>query len=397
MPLTAYEIAAAVKKLDLSEELAEIIRTDNTALLSRVGAGGLVATQLTHKWPEDKLNPNTATAAAASLDTTEVLINVATGHGARFRVGTIFKDNTAGKSEIMRVDAIDADELTTVKRGLGAGFTAGTGETHAASFPIMIISHNKDENWIPTQEDWSSERTGPYNFRTTMGYGIAISRARQAVSHAGIASEIAHQSGYRLKEFMRQLDSIVINSVRSAFESGDSTGAAGKSSAMGLIDAVRYGMGATAVATGNRTTTSEALTPSVLNALIKLIWDDGGLVAGGRLACIVGGVQKRKISAFDNAYRRMDFDSKTAGYVVERFLSDLGFEVEIIVDPWMPDDTIVLGDLNRLKVGPLSNDAVALEDLAKRGRMIEAMLSGTYTLEVRNALEAWAIHTSLSS
>jgi len=49
--LAAYSISASVKKLDLSEELAEIIRTDNTALLQRVGAAGLVATQLKHSWP----------------------------------------------------------------------------------------------------------------------------------------------------------------------------------------------------------------------------------------------------------------------------------------------------------------------------------------------------------
>lgn len=49
--LSAYAVADAVKKLDLSEELAEIIRTDNTALLSRVGAGGLICTQLKHSWP----------------------------------------------------------------------------------------------------------------------------------------------------------------------------------------------------------------------------------------------------------------------------------------------------------------------------------------------------------
>ncbi len=397
MPLKAYSIDTAVKKLDLSEELAEIIRTDNVALLNRIGAAGLVATQLKHALPEDKMNPNTATESGVGINTRVTTFSVATGHGARFKVGTLFKDNTVGKSEIMRVDAISSDAFSTVKRGLGAGFTADTGETHAASFPIMIISHNKDESWIPAQEDWSAERSGPYNYRTTMGYGISISRVRQSVSHAGVPSEFAHQTAYRLKEFMRQLDSVIINSVRSAYESGDSSASAGKSSAMGIIDAVRYGMGSSAVATGNRTTTSEALTPSVLNALIKLIWDDGGMVAGGRLACVVGGVQKRKISAFDNAYRRMDFDSRAAGYVVERFISDLGFEVEIIVDPWMPDDTIVVGDLNRLKVGPLSSDAVALEDLAKRGRMIEAMISGTYTLEVRNALEAWGIHTSLTS
>ena len=397
MALSAYSIAAAVKKLDLSEELAEIIRTDNTALLSRVGAGGLVATQLKHSWPEDKLNPNTATESGVGIDTTETDFSVASGEGSRFKVGTLFKDAARNKTEIMRVDAITTDNLSTVKRGLGAGFTADTGESHAASFSIIIISHNKDESWIPTQEDWSQERSGLYNYRTTMGYGISISRVRQAVSHAGVPSEFAHQAAYRLKEFMRQLDSIIINSVRSAYESGDSSGAAGKPSAMGLIDAVYYGMGASAVSTGNRSATAEALTPSVINAMLKQIWDDGGMIAGGRLACIVGGVQKRKISAFDNAYRRMDFDSKTAGYLVDRFVSDLGFEVEVIVDPWMPDDICIVGDLNRLKVGPLSGDAVALEDLAKRGRMIEAMLSGTYTLEVRNALEAWSIHRNLSS
>ena len=46
--VSAYSIPASSKKLDLSEELAEIIRTDNTALLSRIGAGGLMATQLKH-------------------------------------------------------------------------------------------------------------------------------------------------------------------------------------------------------------------------------------------------------------------------------------------------------------------------------------------------------------
>lgn len=219
-----------------------------------------------------------------------------------------------------------------------------------------------------------------------MGYGIAITRRRQAVSHAGVPSEFSHQAAYRLKEFMRQLDSSVINSIRSASE-GSSTD---YSSMGGLIEF-------SSQAGGNTDTTAEALTPSVINAMIKQIWDDGGMVAGGRLFCLVGGVQKRKISAFDQAYRRMDFDSKTAGYLVERFISDLGFEVEVIVDPWVPDDTCIIGDLNRVRVGPLSGEGVAMEDVAKTGRLIEAMISGEYTAEFRNAVEAFAIHTNLSS
>ena len=130
--------------------------------------------------------------------------------------------------------------------------------------------------------------------------------------------------------------------------------------------------------------------------MAKLIWDKGGMVAGGRLALVVDGIQKRKISAFDQSYRRLDYEARAVGYVVERFLSDLGFEIEIIVDPWMPKDTVILGDLNRLRVGPLQTDTVSLEDLAKTGRAIEAMLTGSYTAEVRNALEAWAQHNNLT-
>jgi len=383
MPLSAYTIAAAVKKLDLSEELAEIIRTDNTALLQRVGAAGCVATQLTHKWPEDRLNPNTATGGA--LTDVATSLSVGTGEGRRFRPGTLIKDNTANKKEVMNVTDVSTDTLTIVR-----GWGSTSAEAHDANWPIMIISHNKDEGWKPSEEDWSQERTGVYNFLTTMGYGIAITRKRQAVEHAAIPSEFAHQAAYRLKEFMRQLDSTVLNSVRSAYESGAAAGAAGYASMGGLIEF-------TSQSGGNINSTSEGITPSVVNAMAKQIWDDGGMVAGGRLALIVDGVQKRKISAFDQSYRRLDFESRAAGYVVERFLSDLGFEIEIIVDPWQPSDTVILGDLNRLRVGPLQTDTVSLEDLAKTGRMIEAMISGSYTAEVRNALEAWAFHNNLTS
>ena len=259
-----------------------------------------------------------------------------------------------------------------------------SGETHADGATIMIISHTKQEGWEPNKEDWSQERTSVYNYLTTMGYGITITRRRQLVDHAAIPSEFAHQSAYRLKEFMRQLDSSVINSIRSASEGSSSD----YSSMGGIIEFVSQ-------TGGNTDNTDEKLTPSVMNDMIKQIWDDGGMVAGGRLVAIVGGVQKRIISQFDQAYRRLDYDSNAVGYVVERFVSDLGFEVEIAVDPWMPDDTIVIGDINRLRIGPLQGDAVGLEDLAKTGRLIQAMLSGTYTCEVRNAKEAWAIHTNL--
>lgn len=47
----SYDITAGTGKLDLSEQLAEIIRADNTVALEKVagGAAGLTATQTTHR------------------------------------------------------------------------------------------------------------------------------------------------------------------------------------------------------------------------------------------------------------------------------------------------------------------------------------------------------------
>jgi len=229
--LPAYSIAGVVKKLDLSEELAEIIRTDNTSLISRIGVGAFSADQLKHTWVEDKLNPNTGNSSddADGILTAvdgDNLLTVVAGQGVRFKIGTLIKDNTRNKTEVMRVILVATDVLT-IERGHGSTVA----ETHAQNFPIMIVSHTKQEDWKPTQEDWSQERTGPYNYLSLMGYGLAITRRRQAVSHAAIPSEIAHQSAYRLKEFMRQLDSSIINSVRSGSEGG----AADYSSMGGLI------------------------------------------------------------------------------------------------------------------------------------------------------------------
>ncbi len=373
----SFDITAGTGKIDLSEELAEVIRLDNTALLNRVGAGGFTATQRSHKWNEDKLNPNTATLNEA-LDASETAIDVATDHGARFAVGTLFKFNERNKTEVCRVTGVSSDTLT-VERGHGST----DGETHADQATIIIIAHTKQEGWKPTQEDWTQERTSVTNNTQIFGMGITLARSRQEIDHAGIASEFAHQTAYRLKEIMRSLDSSIINGIKSAAAASDSD-----YGSMGGIIEYASGSG------GNVTTTAEDLTEAVTNALYKDIWDDSG-GALGRGFILVGGALKRVISTFDQAYRRTDFDTRSVGFTVERFLTDLGFELEVIVDPWMPDDIMVIGDLDRVKVGPLQGDTMAAEMLAKTGRTIEAMVTGQYTCEVRNATSAFGIHRNL--
>ena len=60
----SFNITANTNQLDLSNELAELIRTDNTVFLSRLGES-IKATQTRHYWNEDKLITNLATDADA--------------------------------------------------------------------------------------------------------------------------------------------------------------------------------------------------------------------------------------------------------------------------------------------------------------------------------------------
>lgn len=365
----------------MSTELAETIRPDNTAFLDRVGSASMTAVQRIHYWTEDELNPYTAACSSGDsliADDTDVTLDVATGHGVRFKAGTLFKDAAIGKTEVMQVTNVSTNQLTIVR-----GYGSTSAQTHAASFVIQIIAHTKQEGWKPTQEDWTKERTSQYNRLQIFGRGITLARERQLVDQTVIASEVAHQSAYRLKEISRELNGSLINGIRSAATDSDTVyGSLG-----GLIEFASQ-------STGNITTTTENLTETVINNMVEQIYNDAGQLLNGFILC--GGALKRVIATFDQAYRRSEFNTRAAGFTVEQFLSDLGFQLEVIVDPQMPADVIVVGDLSQIKCGPLQGDAMRLEELAKTGRTMEYMVSGGYTAEFRNALYVLAYHSNLS-
>lgn len=372
-PTASFDQSAG-EFLDLSNELASIIRADNTALLSRLSMGE-AAIETSHYWMEDQLNPNTAAESGTGIDSSTTSMSVVAGQGVRFKVGTLFKDNTAGKTEVMQVTAVSTDALTIVR-----GYGSTTGEAHAASFPILIIAHtNQESQDAPADE--SRIRTKVGNYTQIYSRGVNISYTLRAVKQAGVADEFAYQTAQRMKEIMREMDNTLINGIKSADAGSDTS----YRSSAGLIEfSSQVG--------GNYSATAEALTPSVVNAGVKMIWDDGGSPD----FILVGGKQKRAISAFDQAYRRKEYNSTDAGYVVDKFTSDLGYVLNVWVDPWMPDDTMIIGESARVKYMNLQNDAMRAEELAKTGRSWKAQVTGQYTMEVRNAKEAFFFHNNLS-
>jgi len=361
--------------LDLSNELSAIIRADNTAFLSRVGMNG-VATQVEHSWMEDALNPWTATCAEA-LDNSETTLDVASGHGARFKVGTLFTLNVAGFTEVMQVTAISSDALTIVR---GYGSTSAQAGTAGTADVIQIISHPAQESQDPPADE-SRNRSKVSNYTQIFQRGIQVSHTLRSINLAGVNDEYAYQVARRLQELERELDTAIIRGIKSADTGSDTS----IRSMGGILEFASQ-------SNGNVTTTTEALSMDVINAMAEQVWNDGGTPN----FVLVSGTGKRTISTFDQAYRRADYNSNTAGYVVERIITDMGFVLDVIVDPAMPTDTIVIGDLGLINVVPLQNDAMRAEDLAKTGRSYKGQVTGQYTVEFRNAKEAFAYHNSLT-
>lgn len=371
-PLASYDQSSG-EFLDLSNELAEIIRRDNVSFLSRVGISG-EATETTHSWMEDSLNGNTATLDESGFDSSETdMTFVSTSN---IRVGSLLRNTSeAGKSEVIQVTSVDSATVCTVVRGYGST----TGEAHSTGSTWLIINPNQEGQDPPS--DASKVRTKVSNYTQIFQYGINVSHTMRSVLQAGVADEFTFQIARRLMEAMRELDAALIGGIKSASAGSDTV----YRSMGGIIEFASQ-------ATGNLTTTSEALSLTAVNAMAKQIWDDGG----SPNFILVGGKQKRAISAFDQSARRSVYDQTVAGYVVERIITDLGFVLDVIVDPWMPDDTAIVGDLNKIRVMPLRGSAMRAEDLAKTGASNKAQIYGEYTAEFRNAIQTLAHHNNLT-
>jgi len=317
-----------------------------------------------------------------------------TGASNALTIGCILRDQASSGNalnELIQVTATNAAGSLTVTRAYGGS----TGTAHAAEAVYSIVATPAQED-ADMPGDISLARSKYSNYTQVFLRGVKVSYSAQAILQAGVPSEFGHQTSYRLKELMRELDTSLILSAANA-----TTGSGSASQYRTMGGHLQFVVGGSCgvvqvLPTGATYVTSETLTPDILNTMASAIFYNGGMTGGYRGAILCGGKQKRRIAQFDQSYRRADYNTNRIGYTVEKFLSDLGYEFEIIVDPQMPDDILTISDLNRQKVMPLRGESMRVEDIAKTGRALKGMITGEYSYEYRNAADTSAIHTNLS-
>lgn len=376
MPFTGKPTyLAGVDLPELFEDVADIISIVSpfeTPLLDHLGDPKRAATSTIHEWVEDTLLPNSDQINQTVFTpnpTDAVLITV--DNGSRFRVGDQVRP--AGAREIMFVTAINANQLTVVRR---YGNTPGSA---LADDKVLFILGNAALEGDDRPATRFTSRSRKRNWTQIFTSAVEVSGTMRASKVVGAADELDFQKQERLRELLRDLENCVINGVAPAANQQGS--ATVRRTMNGIIPSIL---------TNNFTPNSGGIPPgggggtdlneAVLNAALRLVWDQSN---GPVDTIVVGGLQKRRINQFVTGSRGYAPSDTRFKDLVGIYESDFGV-CRVILSRWVPPDSVVLLDSSRVEVLPLASRSFHFKPLGAVGDADLGQLIGEYTLEFRN-------------
>ena len=212
-------------------------------------------------------------------------------------------------------------------------------------------------------------RTG--NYCQILRKVFQVSDTQEAVNKAGRDSELSYQTQKVMRELARDIEyALVINSA----------------SASGASATARQSLGVNGWITTNVTTGTgtgnEALTETMINDNLQLIWAAGGKPQ----TMLMGGAQKRALSGLYTTSRISNIaaDEKSIVSAVDVFVSNFGTlqaRIHQQMHATLPSVIIVIGDMSLWNKGWLR--PIKMETLARTGAATKRMIEAELTLESR--------------
>lgn len=370
--------------VDISDVMSQVL-LDDTDFLSRIKIGA-PAQQRTHYWVEDALNGYTFTLGNATAngiedgDSTATIASMSASAGW-VRAGMIFRNRDQGSQdaedpELIQVTAVSSAQLT-ITRGYG-GTTASS--AHSAADTFVLVSAPKLES-ADVSDDITRQRTNGVNYTQIFERGLKMSGTTLPIRSAAVPDEWAYQLMMRMKEVRQEMALAVISGHQ------NSTSAEGSATEGRTLRGIRE-----FVVDGSSTTSAAGadLTEALVNTQCKTIWDAGGFndPSPDNFVLLCNSFQQQQVSAFSEAKIRIGEDSRKRGLYVNRYLTDLGRELLVVLDRFTPVEAIFILDMNRISLLPLVGRQMSFRRLAATGDHEKGQIVGEYTLEVRNAADA---------
>jgi len=386
-------LAAKLDKIDCSQVLAAVLKADRQ-LLGHIKMGP-VAHNIEFNWIEDELNA--VTFEARALVSTSISVDgfAATASlEAVVRAGALLAVTNAAESAVndyVLLVATVTDQSTIETSSYGN--TTMTTVSTTSTWTVIGQPYGDSSD---ASSDISKIRTKKRNFTQIFERAVEIAQSRKGMDAEAVVNELQLQIKYRTMEMKRELDMALILGM--AYYSGGFSGDIDQRTTMGIINYLRDpdldGTREDTMVTDNN---GAALTVAILNTAMYNIWNAGGLDEMADPIIAVGAGQQRIIAAWEKDIRRVEQGERQVGYYRDVFLSDMGVEVPVVLDRWIPNDRLLIIDRARIAIRPLAGDQWHMEKMAKTGRSEKWQLSGQYGLEFRNPDKCHYLITDLSS
>lgn len=336
------------KREDVTENIL-LLSPSEAPMLDLLGIGESV-TQVEPTWFEDEAVADKTTATAEVTDA-ETTIKVADGE--------VFEAGYVGKvgDELFLVTAVSGNDLT-VTRGY-----AGTTSAAIAVDDVVEFQFVEGKEGAEARPKRFKARTRNSNYTQIFDSAIKISRTAEETSQHGIEDLYAYEKAKEEKQLALQLEKAVINGVK--YENG-------LTRQMGGIKQF--------IKTNVINAAGAAIDKTLLNKAFLKIAEKTGENVGAGYKIIVPPIQKLAISELDSDKIRLTRQDNGRGQVVDYFVGDFG-QAEIVVNPNLAADEILIIDAERAKIRPLQNSSFTHEFLGKQGDYKVGMIVGEFTLE----------------
>jgi hypothetical protein len=291
-----------------------------------------------YEWLEDTYSAISTTGNDTDLTNDSTATTITVADGSLFQPGDVIQAD----SEFMWVSAVSTNDLT-VTRDYGGALS--TQATHASDVTMYLRSRARLEG-ASANDSHFTEPTSGTNYSFILQKTIKISRTDAKIQRYGISDLLEYEKDKKTKELMRDLARKPYYGVRGA-------GSATTPRDAGGFD--------TFITTNATAAASAALTQKMIEDAVESCWNNGG----NPTLLVCGAWAKRKIVSFYEESVRTERSETMGGVTINKVLTALGLELNILVDRYCPTNKLWILDPEYL--GYITIDDLFYEDLAKTG------------------------------
>lgn len=287
-----------------------------------------------YEWLEDTYSPLSDVAASGTLSSDSTATVLAMTDGSKFQPGDVLQVD----AESMWVSGVSANNVTVTRN------YSGTQATHASTSTIYIRSRARLEGASASDSHFTQPTSG-YNYSFILHKNIEVSASDSRLQRYGIPNLVNYEITKKMDELKRDLTRKPYYGVRGA-------GSTSTPRDCGGFDTF---ISTNAVAL----TGSPTLTQKMIEDRLQAAWDNGGKPT----LMVCGAWAKRKIADMFSGSIRTTQSDTMGGVTINKFLSALGFEVDVLVDRYCPPASMQI--LDPTLIGFITLREFAYEELGK--------------------------------